>query len=133
MKLHQFKPIDKEHLEVRKFSSSPDFKVCRVAGCSENLQDNDIVGYVTVEFGSSWKLGYVMDKNPTTKVAKLTLLKPDGPSQKFKFPKKSVIIEIPYCKLLTSANVKTKDGIDFLLLKVDNMKADAALKKRNKL
>lgn len=131
-KLHAFKPLNANCLEVRYFSASSEAEIKKVSDSSQKVSDNDIFGYVTAVYDQEWYLGYVLEKDKDLKHAKLTFLEPKGPSRSFNYPYKADILTVPFADILTSVDATTSNGRSYMLSKEEQVKASEILKIRKK-
>ena len=63
------------------------------------------------------------------KEAEVNFLKPAGPQTSFKFPSKANKLVVPFTDIMTSPDVKTKDGINYIIKKRDMDEANKIFKK----
>ena len=126
-KLHYFKPIGSNTVMVKQFSSLPTFEVKKVSNTFQSLTDEEVIGYVTVNYDQKWWLAYVLEKNNERKEAKVTFLSPNGPAPSFVYPNKPDVLMVPYSDILTRSAVTTASGRTYHLSVTDQTRASRAL------
>ncbi len=115
-KLHSFKPISRNCIEVREFSSSSTTRayITEYSAHSENNVDL-ISGYITAEYDGFWWLGCVVKMKQESRLVKVNFLHPHGPAPSFFFPEREDIFEIDVADVLKSAAPLTTTGRTFTL------------------
>ena len=127
-KLHSFKPISSEELELRLFSSSEDQRIERTSlSSSAILKFSAIKGYVTARYNSFWLLGCVINTMPDTEEVEINFLHPYGPVKSFSYPRGGDIVVISCHDVLTVVNPSTATERSYTLSQAEIVAASAAL------
>ena len=133
-KLHSFRPISANELEIRNFSSSEEK---RIECISTVINDSDsfiklsvIKGYVTARYDGYWWLGCVTKSIPDTEDVQVTFLHPHGPAKSFKYPPTGDTLIMSYQDILTLVNPTTATGRAYTLSTLEINTASEALAKR---
>ena len=132
-KLHSFRPVDKETVIVKEFTSSNEEYVKKVSSrCAESpVLDEDIHGYVLVAYLNDWYLGTVTNKDPIQKTLTVNFLHPKGPSKSFKYPdKEDVLDEIPFSDVLAKVGATTATGRAYKVDEKSPQRASRLIKQR---
>ena len=133
-RLHSFRPLSSEEVEVREFSSSNDKRVECVSsvkkGCSNINKLSTIQGYVTACYDGSWWLGCVTKSMPESDEVEVSFLHPKGPAKSFKYPPVGDILVMSYQDILTIVNPSTATGRVYTLTREEMDLASAALANR---
>ena len=131
-KLHHFVPVSTSEVRVKPYTSTADFYVKKVSVVTENnVPDDEIKNYVTVEYEKEWWLGFVMEKKDDVKEAKIMFLHAKGPSNSFFYLNKADILQVPYNDILSAVDVMTHTGRTYMMTKNCQRKATCML--NNKL
>ena len=131
-KLHFFQPVSLSEVSVKEYTDSPSSYVKKVAHFDSNsLESTLIKNYVVVEYMSDWWVGFVMEKEDCSKMAKVNFLHPRGPARSFVYPSQSDILDVPYSDILCEADVSTVTGRTYTMIKSCQDKASNILKSRN--
>ena len=101
-KLHSYIPISVQKLETRVFSSSTDVNIQSIILRGDELEIEQITGFVTCVRSEQWWLGCVLEYNEEYDEVKLTILHPHGPSRSFAYPSMPDVISLQRCDILTS-------------------------------
>ena len=126
--LHSFVPKSTDTLITKKFSLATQSKDEKVTKQGEDLDMEQISGYVTCVHSSFWWLACVLEKDVENAEVKLTLLQPHGPSRSFKYPAIPEIIVLPLPNILTLVEPRTVSGHTYTLLQKDSRAATTKLK-----
>ena len=119
-------------VSVKEYTDSPSSYVKKVAHFDSNsLESTLIKNYVVVEYMSDWWVGFVMEKEDCSKMAKVNFLHPRGPARSFVYPSQSDILDVPYSDILCEADVSTVTGRTYTMIKSCQDKASNILKSRN--
>ena len=82
-RLHSFRPISSNELEVRAYSSSNDKRIECVSSvkkdCGKMMKLSAIQGYVTARYDGSWWLGCITKSTPDSEELEISFLQPKGP------------------------------------------------------
>jgi hypothetical protein len=135
-KLHSFRPISLQELEVRDFSASEEKRVERVSVTKAASKDSFIKfsairGYVTVQYDGYWWLACVTNAMHDTEEVEVTFLHPHGPSKSYKYPTKTDNLGISIHDILTMVNPSTATGRMYTLSQTEMTTASAALAARD--
>ena len=126
--LHTFIPKSNDTLSIKRYSSSTDSKDERVTKQPEDLEIEQVSGYVTCVHESVWWLACVLEKDLENAEFRLTLLHPHGPSRSYKYPTAPDIITLPLSSILTLVEPRTTTGRTYSLYQRDSRAATAKLK-----
>jgi hypothetical protein len=89
-RLHSFRPISADKLEVRDFSANEDKRIECVFANSNTTCDNVNItantGYITAVYDRAWRLAYVTKAIPDSGKVEVSFLELRGPSRSFKYP-----------------------------------------------
>jgi hypothetical protein len=117
-KRHHFQPITNCSLIVKQFSSSEVSTVKKVAESAQDLPDEEMLGYVTVNYDGDLWLVYVVERDTDLRQATVTFLQPKGPAGSFTYPSRPDILTVPFVDiLLTTVNVTTTNARSYFLAK----------------
>ena len=94
------------------------------------MSEEEIVGYVITVYDQNWYLRYVLENDKVAKEAKITFLKPKGPSSSFSYPTDPETLTVPYVDILASVEVTTPTGRMYIVGNKDQDKASFLLKKK---
>lgn len=128
-KLHCFIPLTQNKLHTKAFSYSNILKEERVtiSGMDE-LPWEDINGFITVVHDDQWWVGCVLHTDEDSKVVRVNLLHPQGPSQSYKYPSKQNIISVSNTDALTKLDPRTVTGRTYTISKQEAKAATDRLK-----
>ena len=76
----------------------------------DDLQIDDISGYVTCVHSSKWWLACVLGIDKENAKVKVTLLHPSRPSHSYKYPSKPDTLFLPLSSLLVKVDARTTTG-----------------------
>jgi len=129
-RLHSFRPISSDELEVRDFSFSEDSRRERISLKSltitnSALKFSSIKGYVTVKYDGSWWLACVTQTMPDSGEVEVSFLHPHGPARSFKYPSDGDILVISCHDVLTVVNPSTATGRAYTLSEPEIIAASA--------
>jgi len=114
-KLHSFRSISSELVEVREFSTSPEQRVERISLSTVPVIEPVIMkGYVTARYDGQWWLACVMQTYPDS--AEVSFLHPNGSAQSFKYPSPSDVLVMSCQDILSAVNQATLTGRVYTLL-----------------
>lgn len=131
-RLHSFRPMTYEKLEVREFSASEEKRIEHVSLALSNIivssnNIGDITGYVTVKYDSCWWLACVIKTMSDSGEVEVSFLHPHGPEKSFKYPPAGDILVISSQDVLTAVNPTTATGRAYMLTTEEMIAASAAL------
>ena len=133
-RLHSFRPISTEELDVREFSSCTEMRVERIsltravsAHCGMNIAA--ITGYVTAQYDGSWWLACTIRTMPDSGEVKVSFLHPHGPARSFKYPPGGDVMVMSSNDILTVVNPSTASGRTYTVAVTEMSEASAALDK----
>jgi len=135
-RLHSFRPISLDELEVRDFSLSADKRIERVS-CESLVMPESVVtfssikGYVTAKYNGSWWLACVTKTMQDTEEVELSFLHPHGPAKSFKYPSDGDVLVMTYHDVLTVVNPSTTTGRAYTLTQAEMEAASAKLAKNS--
>jgi hypothetical protein len=133
-RLHSFRPISSNELEVREFSSSNEKRIECVTSATKDrdnvIKFSTIKGYVTVNYDGSWWLACVTDSTSDSGEVQVSFLHPHGPATSFKYPPHGDVLVISTQDVLTLVNPSTATGRVYTLSQVEMAAASAMLAKR---
>jgi len=112
-------PKSYDTLSTKKYSSSTDSKDEKVTKQPEDLEIEQVSGYVTCVHESVWWLACVLGKDLENAEVRLTLLHPHGPSRSYKYPTAPDITTLPLSSILTLVEPKTTTGRTYSLYQRD--------------
>ena len=127
-KLHAFIPVSQEELEVKTVSNLDEGRLVRIT--KENIDFQNINGFVTLIHDRHWWLGCVLEKYPDNGKVKLTVLQPKGPSPSFCYPSHPNIFLLEKADILSSVDPITETGRTYKLSKSEMKNASITLKKK---
>lgn len=134
-RLHSFRPISTDKLEVKDFSANEDKRIeCVFANCNPSF-DNVVnitanTGYITAVYDRAWWLAYVTKAIPDSGEVEVSFLEPRGPSRSFKYPTIADILVIGSEDVLTVVNPTTATGRSYTLSEAESEAAGAALMRK---
>ena len=108
--LHSFIPISTDTLQTRRYSEAEEFREQRVAQMDDDLEIDDISGYVTCVHSSKWWLACVLEVDKENAEVRVTLLHPRGPSRSYKYPSKPDTQLLPLNSMLVKVDARTTTG-----------------------
>ena len=130
-KLHCFIPISRSSLRVKEYSGSSTSRDVSIRkGCYEVVKDNQIRGYIAVEYDREWWVAYVMEVYPERCEVKVSFLHPRGPNPSFFYPRHAEILVIDTSDVLTSLDPKTTSGRTYTISKDESQRATLTLQTR---
>ena len=130
-KLHCFIPISRSSLCVKEYSGSSTFRDVSIRkGGHEVVKDNQIRGYIAVEYDCKWWVAYVLEVYRECREVKVSFLHPHGPNPSFFYPRHAEILVIDTSDVLTSLDAKTTTGRTYTLSKDESQRATLALQRR---
>lgn len=106
-KFHSYVPISNDRLQTKVYSSSTNVQVKRVTAKHDELELEQITGFVTCIHKRHWWLGCVLQYDEECDEAKVTILHPHGPSRTFEYPSTPDIIVTPRSDILTRVDPTT--------------------------
>ena len=110
-RLHSFRPLSINELEVREFSSSSKIRVeCVSSGTkvSDNVSTFSVIrGYVTARYDDLWWLACVTKSLPDSEEVEISFLHPHGPAKSFNYPSGDDVLVMSYHDVLTLVNPLT--------------------------
>ena len=111
-RLHCFRPVSAEIMEVRDFSLSPVKRLERVVHRTDSNTVNvaRINEYVTAMYDGFWWLAYVLNTLGDSAEVELNFLYPHGPSRSFSYPTRPDRLLISLQDILTVVDPKTVTG-----------------------
>lgn len=131
-KRHHFQPITNCSLIVKQFSSSEVSTVKKVAESAQDLPDEEMLGYVTVNYDGDLWLVYIVERDTDLRQATVTFLQPKGPAGSFTYPSRPDILTVPFVDiLLTTVNVTTTNARSYFVAKKEQDKTTKALQQKN--
>ena len=130
-RLHSFRPISADKLEVRDFSANEDKRIECVFANSNTTCDNVNItantGYITAVYDRAWRLAYVTKAIPDSGEVEVSFLELRGPSRSFKYPTIVDILVIGSEDVLTVVNPTTATGRSYTLSQAESAPAGAVL------
>ena len=127
-KLHAFIPITRSTLCTKEYSMSSNSKEKRVTALEDDLQIEDIHGFVTCSHEEQWWVGCVIHVDEDTLAVTISILQPHGPSSSFRFPAVPNVVNITLDKVLTKVDPRTTTGRKYTLTKLESKRATQKLK-----
>ncbi|MCP3667236.1 MAG: hypothetical protein GY696_32870, partial [Gammaproteobacteria bacterium] len=137
-KLHSLLPVanSKSSLCVREYSDSSEFRRVSVTGddTSEELELEEIRGFVTVIWSGQWWLACVISVDAEFGDVKLSFLQPAGPSGSYKFPDNADIGVAPASDIISKVdpNISGRSGRSYTLSPKEKSDASRRLLKGRK-
>jgi hypothetical protein len=134
-RLHSFRPISADKLEVREFSANEEKRIECVFVNSSPTPDNVVnvtanTGYITAVYDHVWWLAYITKTMPDSGEVEVSFLVPRGPSRSFHYPTRADILVISSEDVLTVVNPITATGRSYVLSQVEIAAAGAALTRK---
>ena len=108
--LHSFVPTSKDTLLTRRYSLSKVSKEERVTLLANDLELDQVSGYVTCAHNSCWWVACVLETDSESVEVKLSLLYPHGPCRSFKYPPVPDVLTLPLTDILTLLEPRTTTG-----------------------
>jgi len=133
-KLHSFRPISREEVEVRQFSSCEEKRIERVAltrVSPTTVNIASIAGYVTAQYDGAWWLACVMKTMPDSGEVEVSFLHPHGPTRSFQYPPGGDVLVISHQDILTSVNPATATGRTYTLSPAEMEAATVAIDQKS--
>ena len=94
---------------------------------AEELEMEEVSGYVLCVHRSLWWLACVLEKDAENAELKVTLLHPHGPSRSFRYPSIPDITVLPLVNIITLVNPRTTTGRTYTILQKDTRAASSKL------
>lgn len=134
-RLHSFRPISEEELEIRTFSLCDVMHIERVSlTCSvaadEVMNFAAIKGFVTAQYDGSWWLACIMKAMPDSGEVEVSFLHPRGPARCYLYPPRGDYLVMSYQDILTVVSPSTTTGRSYTLSQTEMAAASAKLEKR---
>lgn len=124
---HNYRPKNKSTVFVKYYSFSQHTKeeIVRKRDDADDLDLNDIVGFVTCVYNNEWWLGCVLGiENEEVKVS---FLEPHGPSPSFKYPHIPDVLVLNKTEVLTKVDPTTQTGRVYNITESESTKASKKL------
>ena len=109
-KLHSFIPVTRNKVCTKVYSSSSTSKEERVTVQQDELELDEIHGFITCLHKGKWWVGCVLQVNEDSGKVFVRLLHPHGPSSSFYYPAKEKNIEVTLDNVLTKVDPLTDTG-----------------------
>ncbi|GBL89309.1 hypothetical protein AVEN_11118-1 [Araneus ventricosus] len=91
----------------------------------------EIQGFVTCMYDSTWWLGCVLNVNTSSDEIQISFLHPHGPSTSFVYPSYSDILRVSRHSVLTKVDPSTATGRAYKITEAESNLANQTLSKRN--
>ena len=127
--LHSFIPISTDTLQTRRYSESKEFREQRVTRVDDDLEIDDVSGYVTCVHTSKWWLACVLEVDKESAEVRVTLLHPCGLSRSYKYPSKPDTLSLPLSSLLVKVDARTTTGRTYTISPEDKKRTVDKFKK----
>lgn len=124
---HSYSPVNETTVLVKSYSFSEESSVEIVSAdhTDDDLDINDIVGFVTCQYSDKWWLGCVLGIEGDE--VKISFLEPHGPSPSFKYPQFTDILVMHKSEVLTKVDPTTGTGRVYRLTDSETKKANKKL------
>lgn len=96
----------------------------------QNLEIDDIKGFVICMYDKKWWLACVLQTFSVTEEVKMTFLHPHGPNPSFVYPEKPDILSLPVHDILMLTDPQTVTGRTYKIPDLDMHRASSKLEKR---
>ena len=116
-KLHCFVPVSRSKVSTRAYSSSPTAKEERVTIQENQLELDEIHGFVTCLHQQKWWVGCVLQVYEDSGEVFVRFLHPHGPSSSFRYPRRDDNVSIHFENVLTKVDPLTTTGKCYTLTK----------------
>ena len=127
-KLHCFKPLSTNELQVQDYSSSSVSRIEKITSQNvSQLNFSSVTGYMVVEYDEHWWIGCVLESNPEKREVTMNFLHPHGPSQLFSFRDPPDIFTVDLNDLLLAVEPKTTTGWSYFITSKESEGATKAL------
>jgi hypothetical protein len=135
-RLHSFRPISADKLEVRDFSANKEKRIKCVFVSSIPTPNNVMnitanIGYITAVYDHAWWLAYVTKRMPNSGEVEVNFLEPRGPSRSFNYATRADALVISSEDVLTVVNPTTATGRSYVLSQARSAAACSALTRKN--
>ena len=101
-----------------------------MAHASQSLSSDSIKNYVIVDYLNDWWVGFVVEKDNAKEMARINFLHPKGPAKSFQYPSKPDVLDVPFCDILSEADMSTATGPNYKLKKASQDEASKILRSR---
>jgi len=105
------------------YSTSTTCKEERVTATEDELDIEDIQGFITCVHNEQWWLACVLTVNEEDNDVRASFLHPPGPPRSFKYPSRSDILTFPAADVLTKVDPRTTTGHIYTLSQKESHEA----------
>ena len=129
-KYHSFVPISKDKVRTRYFSSSKISKEFYVSAQQNELDLDELSGFVTCCYDKQWWVACVLqiDTDGEICTVRVAALHPHGPSSSFKYPTTRHILNLSIPDILTKVDPGTRTGRVYTLTSKESKNASEKLR-----